>query len=731
MAEGETVPEKDPSLAYLEEAARRSDRWKRAGLLVAVGAVGLAITGVLAIAAANGERRRANRLLRQRARVAQEALAEELREPRSVLFNIAGLHYATGNEHDPAVRAEQFGRFVEGPLRRYDALEALQWVHRVHADQRADVETAVRERLGVEGFAIREERGGSLQPAGPRDEYFPIVLSEGRAESGLGFDLGSEPTRWQLLQRAQATGRAVASGVFRFVEDPDGAPMVALYQPVYGEGEAWGRSPETSVDQRRKGLRGYAVAVFEVPRLMEDAITGAGLGGLALAVCDVTHPEIRAPVHVSGPRAEPLCEARPRRCGGGRSRAEAPANGRGLWAPLTAFARPLKPACEELDFADRRWSVVVAPGGGALIDRSGSWWVLIAGTVLTGLVVLGLMLLIRARDAETRAQRAFELGSYRLERKLGEGGMGMVYLATHAMLRRRTAVKLVQSPSEHALTLFEREVRAASRLTHPHTIQIFDYGRTASGVFYYAMEYIDGLTLHALLHEERKVGPGRVAHLMAQTCEALVEAHAKDLVHRDIKPANVMIGERGGVPDFVKVLDFGLVADLRDLLPEGDGVAGTPYYVAPEAIRKEPLTPAADVYAVGCTAYHLIAGRPPYFAEKPREIYRLHQETHAPALRLFAEVPEALEELIARCMAKSPGERPTAADCAEAFRSLVAAGGWALEDSRRWWAARRLGRRPPARRFASPIEMTVDLLGRSPLSGSKTIPDPRSQRPRG
>jgi eukaryotic-like serine/threonine-protein kinase len=266
-----------------------------------------------------------------------------------------------------------------------------------------------------------------------------------------------------------------------------------------------------------------------------------------------------------------------------------------------------------------------------------------------------------------QVRRAMQLGRYTLREKIGEGGMGAVYRAEHAMLRRKTAIKLLlpDRVSAEALVRFEREVQLTSQLSHPNTIAIHDYGRTPHGVFYYAMEFLTGKSLEKLVEEEGPQPPGRVVHMLLQIAGSLREAHAAGLIHRDIKPSNLLIGEHGGMLDFVKVIDFGLVKQLdpgeSPAVSRTDSIAGTPLFMAPECVtRPESIDSKVDTYALGATAYYLLTGMPVFEGRSLVEVcgHHLHSVPQPPSRRMNAPAPPRLEALILRCLAKEPENRP-------------------------------------------------------------------------
>ncbi len=285
-----------------------------------------------------------------------------------------------------------------------------------------------------------------------------------------------------------------------------------------------------------------------------------------------------------------------------------------------------------------------------------------------------------------------QLGQYTLGRQLGEGGMGVVYEAHHVLLRRPTAIKLLQPDRVGAdnLDRFEREVHVMSQLTHPNTAAVYDYGRSPAGVFYYAMEYLGGgLTLATLVKRFGPLPSGRVANILVQVCGALQEAHEANLIHRDIKPANIILCQRGGMPDIAKVLDFGLVKNTTDTTSSTQVILGTPGYVAPEhLLDPAAVGPSVDLYALGAVGYFLLTGRPVFDGKTSLEVVVKHvKETpRKPSELATLLIPEGLEALIMKCLAKTPGERPaSAAVLAETLRALPASTDWTELEARRWW----------------------------------------------
>jgi serine/threonine protein kinase len=285
---------------------------------------------------------------------------------------------------------------------------------------------------------------------------------------------------------------------------------------------------------------------------------------------------------------------------------------------------------------------------------------------------------------------AIELGKYQIQKIIAHGGMGTVYLAQHQMLKRPTAIKVIRmdNQTDDAAKRFEREVKLASQLTHPNTIEIFDYGLTDSQKAYCAMEYLVGLNLKEVVERNHGALPvGRVVHILKQVCASLLEAHTLGLVHRDIKPQNIMLLNKIGLHDFVKVLDFGLAKPFASGAnpDETKAITGTPVYLSPERLKKPGLAdPEADIYAVGALSYYLLSGTPIFsFSSDLDVLYRILNEDPE---NLPEEVPKDIARLTMMCLEKEPENRP--ADMAELKAFLDVLGEkypWPAEDAAEWW----------------------------------------------
>jgi serine/threonine-protein kinase len=303
--------------------------------------------------------------------------------------------------------------------------------------------------------------------------------------------------------------------------------------------------------------------------------------------------------------------------------------------------------------------------------------------------------------------------------------MGVVYRARHAMLRRPTAVKLLPADksSESTVARFEREVRLTARLSHPNTVTVYDYGRTPEGVFYYAMELLEGANLREAVDVGGPLPSARVLHVLEQVAASLVEAHGIGLIHRDIKPANILLCELAGAPDVAKVVDFGLV---KEIAPDGDvslttagTLTGTPLYMAPEAITApETLDSRSDLYSLGAVGYYLLVGADVFAGRSLVEVcgHHLHSEPVPPSERTEAPVPADLEALLLSCLAKKPAGRPkSAAELRRGLRACEGFGTWTDDAAREWWgrhAENLAARRRAAAGSASGRSLVIDLAAR-------------------
>jgi eukaryotic-like serine/threonine-protein kinase len=343
--------------------------------------------------------------------------------------------------------------------------------------------------------------------------------------------------------------------------------------------------------------------------------------------------------------------------------------------------------------------VLAATFGGAVIDRPAAiaiYYVMTTYTCAVGAYAVSRMLY----GLRLRLKRAREIGSYELIDKIGEGGMGEVWRARHRLLARPAAIKLIRREllgsshrtREAALWRFEREARDTAALRSIHTIDVYDFGITEDGDFYYVMELLDGISLECFVQRFGPMEPARVAFVLRQVCHSLDEAHARGLIHRDIKPANIFLCRLGPDDDFVKVLDFGLVKHVQatpGTMLTGQGeTAGTPAYMAPEIALASAVDGRADIYSLGCVAYYLLTGTPVFSHQGALATVLAHVQDDPvpPSERSEFEIPPALEALTLQCLAKDSAARPaSASELGDRLAATVAPAAWTTEAARRWW----------------------------------------------
>ena len=325
-------------------------------------------------------------------------------------------------------------------------------------------------------------------------------------------------------------------------------------------------------------------------------------------------------------------------------------------------------------------------------------------SVLMGMAVSNVVYKLGRSVSEAR-----NMGSYRLERSLGSGGMGEVWVASHRMLARPGAVKFIKhdvlagmdaAQIQKLNQRFEHEVQATATLQSPHTVEIYDYGITPDGTFYYVMELLSGIDMETLVERFGPVEPARAVYMLLQACHSLHEAHSRQLIHRDIKPANLFVCEYGEDRDFVKVLDFGLVKheesgrDVDVKLTREGVIAGTPAYMYPEAITASgPVDHRSDIYSLGCVAYWLLTGELVFAAETPVAMLAQHAnaEPVAPSQRSELEIPAGLDDAVLACLTKRPDDRPQGArELAAMLNKVEFEKPWSAERARAWWERHRV-----------------------------------------
>ncbi len=627
----------------------RSQAWS-----VRVLGVGFAVTAVLSgLAYWLADRRRADDDAKALVDVGvpvTASLALSLARSREVVSGIAGFVNATGE----GMSGGDFAAYVAPILERYPHVYAIEWAELVEPQARA----SFRERTG--GLELWEPDGEGRRPAGRRPIHAPIVYEQ-PTQDAVGLDLTFEPGRAEVIRRAMDSDDLVLSPPFRLAEAvSDGAFALAIYRFV--------RLSETS--------KGLAIIVIRVSQLIEDWVEQSVPDDEVAVWLEDIGPEGRFILH-----GTPLDEDAQR-----------------VWI-------------KSLPFGDRTWRV------GATVPRGYAGGGQLPAGAAVATLLLGLMGTLvaagagRIRNLGREVEKALELGQYVVERKLGEGAMGVVFLAHHSLMKRPTALKLMLDQSPKSVARFEREVQLSCKLSHPNVVALYDFGRTEDGVFYYAMEYLDGIDLSELVREQGPVADGRAVHFLTQLARGLREAHAAGLVHRDVKPGNVVITRSGAQFDLLKILDFGLVKEVEEAeAPDRGRIVGTPLYMSPEAITApDSVGPPADVYAVGCMAFFLLAGRPPFTGRTVGEILDKQKRRPPPLLSDVARFPvdPLLVALVSDCMAKDPGARPVDGELVARLEAMTVCQPWTEEHAAKWWSERSWVESTDAGEETSVQEVTV------------------------
>lgn len=319
--------------------------------------------------------------------------------------------------------------------------------------------------------------------------------------------------------------------------------------------------------------------------------------------------------------------------------------------------------------------------------------------LLVNSLALLLLLLGRKKKKVNASSDEESVGPYIIRGELGVGAMGKVYKANHKMMHRPVALKVLSQDSSFSsdFLFFEREAQMTSQLTHPNTIAIYDYGKTDEGVFYYAMEYLEGIDLQQIVHLTGPQCAARVIHIALQICGSLAEAHKEGLIHRDIKSNNIFLCVRGGIYDYVKVLDFGLVKDMNafssSLNHASKTVKGTPCFISPEAIQTpSQVDQRSDIYSLGVTLYHLLTGKYPFKGDSIKDVLemQLGQDPVLPSELVRFGIPGDLERLIMSCMAKDPNLRPqNMEELEKSLKACVDYDNWRDSDAYHWWGINR------------------------------------------
>ncbi len=632
------------------------------------------------------------------------------------------------------VTRDGFHTFVGPALARHQAVYAFEWMPKVDAQDRAEYEQRARDD-GLLGFSFRQldtdgdgDGDGDLIIAKERAWYLPVYYMVPARQQVLGYDsTASTDERDPVVAKVIDTGDVVVTSRVRLIEEESDVYSVAVMHAIYdqttnqkigqkigqtiGGGQsasgALGTEPNdahaalvapATVEERRRRFLGIANLLFRIDPVIDDVLAqlvsaGMVLDGMELGLHDLSAPEDERLLYGSLPHAAPALAA------GQPAPTPTP-------TPTPTSLGDALTWAMNFAFADRTWQISFRTNA-HYPAADMPWWALLAG--LLGSVLFAAMVSARrvANHLRSRVAEASRLGQYTLDDIIGAGGMGMVFKARHQLLRRPTAVKLLHPDSLDArgLRRFSSEVQQTAGLSHPNTVAVFDYGRTADGVFYYAMEYLEGITLRELVNLYGEQPPERVAHILIQACGSLAEAHARGLIHRDIKPENLMLCVYGGMVDFVKVLDFGLVKEIGrspgkpegqeaevavDAMPTGDEeFVGTPAFAAPEyIIDGVEADERSDLYSLAAVGYFLLTGVELFAGKSALAILNCHLHTcPVPvAERAVQAVPTEMADIIMACLAKDPADRLSSVRelCAR-LQALSWLQPWNMERAETWW----------------------------------------------
>ena len=628
-------------------------RRRRVLTFLAVATIGVALSWT-GFALVRNEVRRANS-------VKFEQEASRIAADMETVFNSSLEHLHSISSFFAAsdgVTREEFHTFVTSAHQRIDSLYVSAYLPRVEAEERINFEAKVRAE-GFENFKIRAVNADGTPTVLPdRKDYFPIYYVESEfldLLEVLGTDAGSHPVQAPYYRRAAETDSPVVTPPLSLIEDPEDQLSVMACMSV--------RFSETAAAEKCDGV---AVVIHRIRPLVESVIGSKRLNELKVVITDPDEDAAVQLVHKNFP---------------------------GSAEGIQREGWPL--AEREVGFANQRWLLTLCPAGGSsFAPPAPPWWILGTGGVLSILLAYTSCVIITIAGLRKQFNRALKLGQYRLGQKLGEGGMGSVYEATHQLLARPAAIKLIASEDgvveKNWQARFEREAQATAALQSAHTVSVYDFGKSDDGSFYYVMERLHGTDLATLVETSGPLSPARTVHLLRQVCHSLAEAHHSGLIHRDIKPANIFVCRQGLEFDFAKVLDFGLVkADHQTQsveITQAGALLGTPNYMAPEMIDGQEVDGRADLYSLGCVAYWMLTGKT-VFEGSLSTVIAGHVSQEPPSLcpGKDSAVPEQLNRIVLSCLEKNAADRPqTAAELASELASCSIQS-WTQEEAIRCW----------------------------------------------